>query len=124
MHRPRFIHTATLLCLGILAWVPPAARGQDAPLVAPTEALTPAEQQKLFKLPPGFHIELVASEPEIQKPMNLAFDAAGRLFVTQSIEYPFPAREGEPRDTIRVITDTNGDGVPDKVSKFATGLNI
>ena len=124
MHSPRFIHTATLLCLGILAWVPPAARAQDAPLVAPTEALSPAEQQKLFKLPPGFHIELVASEPEIQKPMNLAFDAAGRLFVTQSIEYPFPAREGEPRDTIRVITDTNGDGVPDKVSKFATGLNI
>ncbi|MCY2968209.1 MAG: HEAT repeat domain-containing protein, partial [Planctomycetota bacterium] len=54
----------------------------------------------------------------------MAFDAAGRLYVTQSIEYPWPATEGTPRDTIRVITDTDGDGVPDTVSKFATGLNI
>ena len=97
---------------------------QEVPLVAPGEALSPQEQQKLFRLPPGFEIQLIASEPEIQKPMNMAFDAAGRLYVTQSIEYPFPAQEGTPRDTIRVLTDTNNDGVPDAVSRFAEGLNI
>ena len=56
------------------------------PPVAPTDTLTPSEEQKHFKLPPGFEIQLVAAEPDIQKPMNLAFDAKGRLWVTHSIE--------------------------------------
>jgi putative heme-binding domain-containing protein len=34
---------------------------------------------------------LVAAEPEIQKPVNLNFDAAGRLWVTGSELYPWPA---------------------------------
>jgi putative heme-binding domain-containing protein len=113
-----------VLVLGLLCAWNSATSAQEVPLVAPGEALSPQEQQKLFRLPPGFEIQLIASEPEIQKPMNMAFDAAGRLYVTQSIEYPFPAKEGTPRDTIRVLTDTNGDGVPDTVSKFAEGLNI
>lgn len=120
--RSRSSRSIAVLLAAAFACLPAVA--QEVPLVAPGEALTPAEQQKLFHLPPGFEIQLIASEPEIQKPMNMAFDAAGRLYVTQSIEYPWPATEGTPRDTIRVITDTNGDGVPDKVSKYATGLNI
>ena len=58
---------------------------EASPPVAPTEALTPEEQRAAFKLPPGFEIQLVASEPEIQKPMNLAFDTRGRLWVTHSV---------------------------------------
>jgi glucose/arabinose dehydrogenase len=54
----------------------------------------------------------------------MSFDAAGQLYVTQSIEYPFPAKEGTPRDTIQLFRDTNDDGVPDKASTFADGLNI
>jgi hypothetical protein len=113
-----------VLVLGLLYAWNSATSAQEVPLVAPGEALSPQEQQKLFRLPPGFEIQLIASEPEIQKPMNMAFDAAGRLYVTQSIEYPFPAKEGTPRDTIRVLTDTNGDGVPDTVSKFAEGARV
>jgi len=79
----------------------------------------------MFHLPAGFRIELVASEPDIVKPINMKFDSAGRLYVTQSYEYPFPHPEGVAgRDTIRRIIDTNGDGVPDKVSVFAGGLSI
>ena len=55
-----------------------------------TEPLNPSQEQKAFRLPPGFEAQLVASEPEISKPMNMAFDALGRLWVTQSREYPFP----------------------------------
>ncbi|OYW21257.1 MAG: dehydrogenase, partial [Planctomycetales bacterium 12-60-4] len=52
-------------------------------------------------------------------------DAAGRLWFTQSIEYPWPVAEGQTgRDTIRVMSDTDNDGVPDKVDVFANGLNI
>src|SRR5215212_10676386 len=52
---------------------------------------TPEEQLKRFKVPPGFEVQLVAAEPEIQKPINLNFDAAGRLWVTGSEMYPWPA---------------------------------
>ena len=60
---------------------------------------TPQEQLKMFHLPPGFEIQLVAAEPEIQKPINLTFDAAGRLWVTGSEMYPWPAgtdAQGQP----------------------------
>ena len=66
----------------------------EPPLVAPTEALSPAEEQKLFHLPPGFEIQLFATEPAIHKPMNMTFDSAGRLFVTDTLEYPYPAKAG------------------------------
>lgn len=94
-------------------------------LVAPTEPLPPAEQLKKFRLPPGFAIELVASEPDIQKPMNLNFDAQGRLYVTHSIEYPYPVAAGTPgRDAVSVFADTDGDGKYDRRTTLADGLNI
>lgn len=48
-----------------------------------------------FHLPAGFQIELIASEPTIAKPMNMAFDGSGKLWVAQSTQYPFPAKPGE-----------------------------
>src|SRR5687768_10624612 len=72
-------------------------------LVAPTDALTPAEEKNGFHLPPGFEIQLVASEPDIQKPMNIAFDARGRLWVTSTVEYPYPVKPGaKGRDTVKI----------------------
>ncbi|HET6326994.1 MAG TPA: PVC-type heme-binding CxxCH protein [Planctomycetaceae bacterium] len=101
------------------------ARDDADLLIARTPPHTPQEQQRMFHLPPGFKIELVASEPDIVKPINMKFDSAGHLYVTQSYEYPFPHPEGAPgRDTIRRVVDTNGDGIPDKVSVFADGLSI
>ena len=47
--------------------------------IAPTGPRTPEEERKAFHLPPGFEIQLVASEPEIKKPINIAFDARGPL---------------------------------------------
>ncbi len=95
------------------------------PLVAPTEALSPAEQQKKFHLPPGFEIQLVAAEPQIHKPMNITFDSQGRLWLTDTLEYPYPAKESvTPRDTVKILTDANGDGAADEISTFADGLNI
>src|SRR5216110_2292868 len=64
--------------------------------VRPTEALTPELEQKRFHVPPGFEVQLVAAEPDIAKPMNLAFDSAGQLWITTSREYPFPASPDKP----------------------------
>jgi putative heme-binding domain-containing protein len=115
----------TRLSLGILlllVWTGAAAGG---PPVATTEPLSPAEQLKKFKIPPGFEIQLVASEPDIQKPMNLAFDSQGRLWVTHSIEYPFAAIDPETaRDGLTILDGIGVDGKATKVSKFAEKLNI
>ena len=93
--------------------------------VRSTEPVSPEEEQKTFVLPEGFRIELVASEPDIAKPMNLAFDAKGRLWVSSSLEYPFAApMDATPKDTIRILEDLNNDGEADRVTVFADGLNI
>ena len=78
------------LILSVVVFAPTllAQRGD-----APNARMRPgAEQQGLFHLPPGFAIQLVAAEPELGKPLNLAFDAAGRLWVTTTSHYPWPAR--------------------------------
>ncbi len=93
--------------------------------VRPTEPLTPQQELASFQVPPGFEVQLVAAEPDIQKPMNLAFDERGRLWITESIEYPYAAPLDRPgRDNIKILEDTNGDGRADKITTFADGLNI
>ncbi|HEV3120453.1 MAG TPA: PVC-type heme-binding CxxCH protein, partial [Isosphaeraceae bacterium] len=94
-------------------------------LVASTPPRTPEEERKGFHLPPGFEIELVACEPEIHKPLNLNFDDRGRLWVTSTIEYPFPAKEGTtPRDAVKVLDQFEPTGRARRVTTFADGLNI
>ena len=85
---------------------------------------TPEEEMASFELPPGFEVTLFASEPDITKPINMAFDDKGRLWVTQSSEYPIKAGQGEGNDRISILEDTNGDGKADRIIDFADDLNI
>jgi putative heme-binding domain-containing protein len=96
----------------------------DPPYVATTPHRSPAEERASFRLPPGFEAQLVAAEPDIQKPINMAFDAKGRLWVTCTIEYPYPAPEGKGRDSVKVLEDFGPDGRARKITTFAGGLNI
>src|SRR5262245_23276724 len=108
----------TLLCASRILYA------QDASLVRESPPLTPEEERIKFRLPPGFSIQLIASEPVINKPMNLAFDEKGRLWCTSSAEYPWaikPEKWQSPegalessKDKIVVFSDSDGDGVPDK----------
>lgn len=102
-----------------------AAEDPFAAGVRPTEPLTPEQEQKTFHLPPGFEMQLVATEPAINKPMNMNFDALGRLWVTTSIEYPFPAATNAPgRDRVMIFEDFAPDGKARKITEFAHGFNI
>jgi putative heme-binding domain-containing protein len=93
--------------------------------VRPTPPKTAEEQAKTFQLPPGFEMQLVAQEPDINKPFNLAFDIKGRLWVTTSIEYPFAAPLDRPgRDRLMIFEDFAADGRARKVTEFAGGLNV
>ena len=90
-----------------------------------TESRSPEDERAGFHLPDGFEAQLFAAEPQIAKPLNMAWDARGRLWVTNTIEYPYPAKPGtEPRDSIKILEDTDGDGRADKVTTFADKLNI
>ena len=97
---------------------------QFAMHIRTVDAQTPEQQQKTFKLPEGFKIEVFASEPDIGKPMNLSFDARGRLWVTQSQAYPFADSTGAASDRITILEDTDHDGKADKFTTFADSLNI
>lgn len=92
--------------------------------VRQTKALLPEQERNTFVLPEGFEIQLVASEPDIAKPLNMAMDAKGRLWVTSSVEYPYPATDHTPRDTIKILEDADGDGRAEKITTFADKLNI
>ncbi len=90
-----------------------------------TEPRTAEEERLGFKLPEGFEIQLFASEPNIDKPINMTFDAKGRMWVTQSFEYPFPNAPGEHgTDRLTILEDTDHDGVADKFTEVNDTLNI
>jgi len=114
---------AKLIALLFAAVTGFAANDPFAEGVRTTDPLTPEQQQKTFKLPPGFTVQLVAAEPELRKPMNMAFDGAGRLWVSESREYPWPTNTA-PRDTIRIFSEFDANGRARKVTTFATNLNI
>lgn len=87
--------------------------------------LAPMDERAGFHVPDGFQIELIASEPLISKPMNMAFDSVGRLWITQSTQYPFPAKVGERgTDAIVILEDNDHNGTFEKSHVFADGLNI
>ena len=89
-------------------------------------ALTPAEALETFFMPPGYRIELVASEPLVQDPIVMDWDRAGRIWVVEmpgfvpNLQAPEPYME--PVGKVVVLEDTNRDGVMDKRTVFADGL--
>ena len=116
----------------------------DGPLEA-------TESAKKFHVAPGLAIELALAEPIVRQPLHLSFDARGRLWVVQSIQYPKPAglkevsrdkvwrtvydrvppppphAAGSPfrgADRISIHEDTDGDGRFDKHSVFLDGMNM
>lgn len=95
-------------------------RRQDRP---PGPPLSPEEAIAKMTVPPGFSVELVASEPDLVNPVAMCFDEQGRIWVTESLEYPRRS-PGPGRDRVKVLEDTTGDGKADKVTIFAEGLNI
>ena len=92
---------------------------------------SPADALKSFKLERGFGMELVASEPNVTDPIDAAFDEDGRMFVVEMNDYPFLPEQRvqkykdqrpETWGRIRLLTDTDNDGLMDKSVVFADKL--
>ncbi len=93
---------------------------QDRP---PGPALSPHEAIAKMTVPEGFSVELVAGEPDIVNPVAMTFDEKGRIWITESLEYP-RQEPGPGRDRVKVLDDTDGDGKADRFEVFIDGLNI
>ncbi len=94
--------------------------GQDQ---APNLPRSAADAAKAMTVPPGFQVEVVAAEPDIVNPVAMTFDERGRIWLTESLEYP-RRTPGPGKDRVKVIEDTDGDGRADRFTTFADGLNI
>ncbi len=102
----------------------------------------PAKAAAKIEVHPEFDLSLVAAEPLIAKAMNIDWDEKGRLWVSETPEYPNgrrvpnaapwrdtgslrPARqERDPEDTISILSDTNNDGLMDRKHVFADKLEL
>ncbi len=102
----------------------------------------PDKAAAAIEVHPEFDLSLVAAEPLIQKAMNLDWDERGRLWVSETPEYPngrralnVPAWKDsgslrpvaptrDPEDTISILSDTNGDGRMDRKHVFADKLEL
>ena len=64
---------------------------------------------------------MIASEPLISDPVDMEIDEYGRMYVVEMHGYPLD-RSGSGK--IILLTDSNGDGVMDKRTVFAEGLDL
>ncbi len=110
--------SAVLLC---------SACGSPSPLEGGLERRDPLPPQQAlgdFGVAEGFRIELAASEPNVADPIAAAFDEDGRLYVAEMRGYPLdPPPGGRPAGRIRLLVDSDADGVYETASVFADGLH-
>ena len=78
-----------------------------------------------YKVEEGFNLQIVASEPLLNAPVAIDFDAKGRIW---SAEMPGFMKnlggkgEDEPTGSIRILEDLDGDGVMDHAKIFLDSL--
>ena len=89
--------------------------------------LDPQDAIGHMKLAPGLKVNLFASEqefPELARPVQMAWDTKGRLWVATMPSYPHWKPKDELDDKVVILEDTNGDGKADKCTVFARHLNV
>jgi len=90
------------------------------------EFLSGEEAISKMTMPKGCKITLFASEekfPELIKPVQMAWDTKGRLWVAAWKNYPERTPQDKEGDRLLIFEDTNNDGVADVCKTFVQGLN-
>src|SRR5216110_527077 len=125
--RPAAAHvTGVAILVAVVATVSAYQAGKPwppglQPVSNESPVLSPQDELKTFFMPPGYHLELVASEPMIEEPILIDWDPDGRLWVIEERGYmqDLPAtNEREPIGRISVLEDTDNDGKMDKKTVF------
>jgi putative membrane-bound dehydrogenase-like protein len=92
--------------------------GQSGPGAPP---YTPEQSMAMIRTEPGFRLELVASEPDVQSPVAMDIDEDGRMWVVEMPGYPLDV---SPTGRVKLLEDTDGDGRIDKSTLFADNLRL
>ncbi len=89
---------------------------------------TPTEIASLatpdFQMDDEFEITLWAEDPLLHKPIQMNFDAQGRLWVASSETYPQIQPGQKANDKILILQDADHDGRAEKSTVFADGLML
>jgi putative membrane-bound dehydrogenase-like protein len=113
---------------GLSVWAQVAGdnnRGADLSPKDPIQARTVADEAKSFVMPAGYRMEPVLSDPDIENPSVIEFDANGRMYVVEFRTYMRDVDGNGQRDPLNRISrweDTNGDGTYDRHTVFADRL--
>ena len=99
-------------------------RAQPQPVRKMMDGLEPLAAAKQMTTRPGFKVQLAAGEPQIHQPIAFTTDHKGRLWVAEAYTYPIRAPEGQGRDKIVILEDTDLDGTLDSRKVFAENLNL
>lgn len=112
---------STAFVLVVVVSVTPAFAQRDLTNIPDPD---PELQRQALQVAEGFEINLFAADPLIHKPVQINFDAQGRLWVAASEVYPQIKPGQVANDKILILEDTDGDGQADKTTVFADGLLI
>jgi putative heme-binding domain-containing protein len=114
-------HAALVMLTAGLYLAHPVAAQRDLQAIPDPD---PELERQSFIVADGFEVNLFVSDPQIAKPIQISFDAEGRLWIASSQAYP-QIRPGQlPDDKILVVEDRDGDGRADHTTVFADGLLI
>ncbi len=90
-----------------------------------SDPLDPAAAIRTLRVPEGFTIDLVASEPQLLDPVAFDWDTQGRLWVVEMADYPLGlGKDGAAGGRVRMLEDRDRDGRYEHSALFADGLNF
>ncbi|WP_158857209.1 PVC-type heme-binding CxxCH protein [Lunatibacter salilacus] len=115
----KFRSLRTLILIGLwLVYLPSWSQNSLRDIPSPDVQ----RQLESFQVAEGLEVTLYAADPFVIKPIQMNWDAEGRLWVVSSTVYPHLKPGETANDKIFVLEDTNGDGKVDKSTVFAEGL--
>src|SRR6266478_1733704 len=114
-----FFLQSFLYCAFSICAAEPTVTSNDLPRFP---AVEPKDALKTFEVKKGFHLEIAACEPNLASPIALSFDENGRMFVVEMIDYSERREEVPHLGRVRMLEDTDGDGVFDKSTVYADNL--
>src|SRR6185369_17414789 len=104
--------------------------GKAAPSTQPantrgSDPRSPADSLQALHIATGFEAEIVASEPLVKSPVAIDFGLDGRLWVVEMADYPYGIDgKGKPGGRVKVLEDTDGDGIFDKATVVLEAVNM
>lgn len=94
------------------------------PVLPPDPIAATPVAAPVFNLEDGLEINLWAENPLLSKPVEMNWDAKGRLWVATTPIYPQIQPGAYPTDKVFILEDTKHNGRADKATLFADNLLI